>query len=154
MPHFRYHFGHPPAALIFTQNLANPQLRLARKKGAILATHGFPKTPLKFRKIMGNLSPPGGSLYRTLIEAKNAPFSASFRSSSSGRDFYPKFGQSPAAISPQKRANLETHGLPSISLKFRGVVGDLSPSGETIFRTLTAAKNAPFSVPPAILPMP
>ena len=30
---FRNHSGHPPAALIFTQNSDNPQMRLARKKG-------------------------------------------------------------------------------------------------------------------------
>ena len=51
---------------------------------------------------MRNLAPSGGALFRTLISAKNAPFSASRRPSSSGPDFYQKFGQSAAAISSQK----------------------------------------------------
>ena len=53
MPHFRDRFGHPPAAVIFTQNLDNPQLRLARKNWAILETHGLSVIALKFWKDHG-----------------------------------------------------------------------------------------------------
>ena len=54
---------------------------------------------------MGNLPPSGETLFRTLIAAKNSPFSVSFPPSSSGPDFYPKWGQSSAAISSQKRGH-------------------------------------------------
>ena len=67
---------------------------------------------------MGNLSPSGEAIFRTLIAANYAPFSASFRPSPSGPDFYPKFGQSQAVISSQKGAILETHESPMTSLKF------------------------------------
>ena len=94
---------------------------------------------------MRNLSPSGGALFRTLIEAKNAPFSESPRPSSRCHDFYPKFGQSSAVISSQSGAILETHGFPMIFLKFRKILGNLSPSGDTLFGPLIEAKNAPFS---------
>ena len=54
---------------------------------------------------MEDLPPSGETLSRTLIAAKNSPFSASFRQSPRGPDFYPKFGQFPAAISSEKRGH-------------------------------------------------
>ena len=48
MLHFRHHNGHPPESLIFTQNSDNPQMRLDRKKGVILETHGLSGIFLKF----------------------------------------------------------------------------------------------------------
>ena len=41
MPNFRHHLRRPPADVIFTQDLANPQTRLDNEKGAILETHGL-----------------------------------------------------------------------------------------------------------------
>ena len=61
-PHFRHHFGPPPEARIFTQNLANHQPRLAQEKGAILATRGFPMG--KSRAIYRRLGFPISNHYR------------------------------------------------------------------------------------------
>ena len=44
-------------------------------------------------------------LFRTLIAAKIAPFAESYRPSSRGPYFSPKFGQSPDAISSAKRGH-------------------------------------------------
>ena len=96
---------------------------------------------------MGKLSPSGETLFRTLIAAKNAPFLGSPRPSSRGADFYPKFGQSSAVISSRKGSILEAHGLPGIFEKFWEILGNLSPSVETLFRTLIGGKNAPFPAP-------
>ena len=67
---------------------------------------------------MGNLSKSGEALFGTLIAAKGPPFAASFRPSARGPDFYPKFGQSPAAIGSENGDILETHGFRAIFLKF------------------------------------
>ena len=72
---------------------------------------------------MGDLPPSGEILFLTLIEDKDATFSASFRPSPRGPDFYPKFGQYPAAISPGKGVILATHGFSMISLKIWGNPG-------------------------------
>ena len=95
----------PSSRGIFTQNLDNPLMRLARKRGAVSETRGFPAIYLKFRKITVNLSPSVETLFRSLIVAKDSPFSASFRPSSRRPDFYPEFGQSSAAISSRKRGH-------------------------------------------------
>ena len=58
-------FRPPPAALIFTQHLGNPQMRLARKKGCHLGdtwiAHDFPKILEKSWKV--NLSPSRETLF-------------------------------------------------------------------------------------------
>ena len=84
-------------------------------------------------------------LFRTLISAKDSPFSASFQPSSRGPGFYPKFDHIPTAISLKRGAILETDGFPAIFLKFWEIMGNLSPSEEVPFRTLIAAKDSPFS---------
>ena len=57
-----------------------------------------PRYRYNFGGIMGNLSSPGGALFRTLIAAKDAPFSVSFEYFARGPDFNPGFGPSLAAI--------------------------------------------------------
>ena len=122
----------PPAALIFTQDLDDSMLRLSREKGHFGDTwiaRDLPKISGKSRVV--DLPPSGETLFRTLIAAKNAPFSASFRPSPRGPDFYPKFGQSSAAISSGRGVILATHGFPMIFLKFWKIMDNLSPPGET-----------------------
>ena len=95
---------------------------------------------------MANLAPSGEALFRTLIAAKNAPFSVSLRPPSHGPDFYPKIQTTHSCdYVAKKGVILETHGFPGIFLKFRKILGNLSPSGEALFGTLIAAKNSPFS---------
>ena len=119
MPHFRRHFGSRTEALIPPQNTDNPQMRLALRRGAISETHWFPTISLKLRKIVGDLSQFQDPIRPTLIAAKDAPFSASFRSSSRGPVFYPVFGHPLALIRQQQGAILETNGVSAIFLKFR-----------------------------------
>ena len=45
----------------------------------------------------------------------------------------------------RKESFSETDELPRISIKFRKIVDNLPPFGETLFRTLIAAWSAPFS---------
>ena len=97
---------------------------------------------------MGNLSPSGETLFRTLTVAKNAPFSVSPMPSSRRPDFYPKFGQSPAVISSQKWGHF---GDTWIALDFPKILGksggNLSPSGGALFRNLIGDKGPPCSAP-------
>ena len=99
MPNFRNNFGPPPAALIFTQNLANHQLRLAKQNGAILETHGLPMIFLKFRGNRGQSITVRGALFRTLVAATDSPFSESPALPPGGLIFYPEFGPPFTAIS-------------------------------------------------------
>ena len=70
---------------------------------------------------MDNISPSAETLFRTLIAAKDAPFSAPFRPSPRCPDFYPEFGQSPDAISSQKRCHF---GDTWISRDFPKILGE------------------------------
>ena len=76
IPHLRHHFRPPPVGVIFTRNSATLSCDKL-KKGAFLETHGTPRIPLRFLKIPDNLSPSVEALFRTIIPAKNSPFSAS-----------------------------------------------------------------------------
>ena len=96
---------------------------------------------------MGNLSPDVGTQFRTLIAAKDVPFSALFKSSSSGRDFNLNFDQFLAPISYRKGGVLETNGLCRAPQKFGVIADSLSSDGETSFRALIAAKDVAFSAP-------
>ena len=97
---------------------------------------------------MGNLSQSGDALFGTLIAAKDAPFLASFRPSARCPYFYPKFGQSSAAIGSGKWGHFgDTWIARDFPKIFGKIMGNLSPSGEALFGTLISAKNAPFSDP-------
>ena len=117
IPHFRHHFGHPPAALICTQNPDNPQMRLSRNKGAISETHGLPMLFLKFRKILGNVSPPGEAILRILIAAKDSTFRYHL-GPPAALIFTQHLDNPQPRLANEKAAILETHGLPRIPLKF------------------------------------
>ena len=61
--------------------------------------------------------------------------------------YYPNFGGPLASISYQKGVAWEVDGSPSISVRSWGNRGDLSTPQATPFRTIIAAKNAPFPDP-------
>ena len=64
----------------------------------------------------------------------------------SGPDFYPTFGQSSDVISSRKRGHFgDTWIAQDFQIICEKTLGNLSPSGESLFGALIAAKNAPFS---------
>ena len=64
-----------------------------------MATDGLPMIPLKFfGGAMGDLPSPEEAALRTLIAAKDSPYSASFYPSPLRSGFYPEFGISFNAI--------------------------------------------------------
>ena len=70
-------------------------------------------------------SPDKMALFRTLIAAKDSPFSAPFRPSPRRTDFYPEFGQSSDVISSQKLGHFgdtwADHAFPKILEKSRAI---------------------------------
>ena len=104
---------------------------------------------------MGNLSSHEEAPFRTLIAAKNSPFSAQYQASPRRPYFNPKFGESSAAISLQKGSCWRHMGRPGFSPNSGKIMDNLSSSEEALFRTLIAAKNAQFSVShQALVPRP
>ena len=69
MPHFRHHSGRPPDALIFTQDLDNPQPRLDTKKRSFWRHMACPLFFLKFWQNPGQYSAVWEAVFRTLIAA-------------------------------------------------------------------------------------
>ena len=94
---------------------------------------------------MGDLSQSGEALFGTLIADKDSTFSASPRPSTHCPYFYPKFGQSSDAIGSGKWGHFgDTWVARDFPKIFGKIMGNLSPSGETLFGTPIAAKDSPF----------
>ena len=111
-----------------------------------METDGFPAISLNFGEILYNLPSADEALFRALIAAKDSPFPASFYPSSREPAFYAKFGQTPTSISSKRRSHFGDRWIPHDFPKIPGEMTDnMSPSGETLFRTIVSAKDAPFS---------
>ena len=55
------------------------------------------------------------------------------------------FGNPQPRLTNKKGAILEIRGSPRIFVRFWKIAGNLSPSGEVLFRNLISDKNSPFS---------
>ena len=98
---------------------------ISRKKGPFLGDTWIAHDSPKILENYGQSITIWGALFRTLIAAKNAPFSELLRSPSRGADFYPISGQSAAAISSQKLGHFGDtwidHDFPKILGKARAI---------------------------------